>query len=253
MGTAKAELDWHGTTLLYRTAAVLARGVAGPVVVVAAPGQRLGALPAGVAVATDPVPGRGPLQGLATGLAAVADRAPAAFVCATDLPFLHPAFVRRVLALLAASDAEVLLPVVHGFAQPLAAGYRTALAGPLHALLEGGERRLGRLGRHRAVRTADADALLADPELAAVDPGLDSVVNVNTPADYAAARRRPPPAVRVTVSGGAGRAVPAATLDEVAAALGRALPPDTPVRLNDRRTPADPRLPLVAGDQLDLG
>ena len=34
MGTPKAWLDWHGTTLLRRTCAVVARGVAGPVVVV---------------------------------------------------------------------------------------------------------------------------------------------------------------------------------------------------------------------------
>ena len=39
----------------------------------------------------------GPIQGLAAGLAAIAGRAEIAFVCSTDMPFLHPAFVRRVL------------------------------------------------------------------------------------------------------------------------------------------------------------
>ncbi|HEX3256894.1 MAG TPA: NTP transferase domain-containing protein, partial [Pseudonocardia sp.] len=34
MGTPKACLEWHGSTLLYRTAALLRRTVTGPVVVV---------------------------------------------------------------------------------------------------------------------------------------------------------------------------------------------------------------------------
>src|SRR5580765_5074452 len=95
MGAPKAALEWHGSTLLYRAAALLARVVDGPVVVVAAPGQQLPELPAGVPVVEDPVEGLGPMRGIATGLAAVADLAPAAFVCATDMPFLHPAFVNR--------------------------------------------------------------------------------------------------------------------------------------------------------------
>ena len=48
MGTPKAALEWHGSTLLYRTTALLARTVTGPVVVVAAPGQELPDLPLGV-------------------------------------------------------------------------------------------------------------------------------------------------------------------------------------------------------------
>ncbi|MDR4215670.1 molybdenum cofactor guanylyltransferase, partial [Bacillus paralicheniformis] len=48
MGHPKAGLEWHGSTFLYRTAALLGRTVDGPVVVVAAPGQTLPELPAGV-------------------------------------------------------------------------------------------------------------------------------------------------------------------------------------------------------------
>lgn len=36
----------------------------------------------------------------------------------------------------------------------------------------------------------DEAALLADPELAAADPELESVFNVNSPEDYDAARAR---------------------------------------------------------------
>ena len=42
--------------------------------------------------------GRGPLQGLAAGLAAVRDQADLAYVSSTDVPLLHPAFVRAVVS-----------------------------------------------------------------------------------------------------------------------------------------------------------
>src|SRR5204863_2059882 len=106
-----AGLAWHGSTFLYRTSALLGRTVDGPVVVVAAPGQALPVLPAGVAVVTDPVEGLGPMQGVAAGLDALSGKADVAFVCSTDMPFLHPAFVRRVLRGMAETNAEMVLPV----------------------------------------------------------------------------------------------------------------------------------------------
>ena len=93
MGTPKAALEWHGSTLLYRTAAIVARATGGPVVVVRARGQDLPELPKAVTVVDDPREGKGPVQGIAAGLAALAGHADAAFVTSTDLPFLHPAFL----------------------------------------------------------------------------------------------------------------------------------------------------------------
>ena len=89
MGTPKAALEWHGSTLLRRTVGILTRVTDGPVVVVRAPGQELPALPPETEVVEDPREGLGPVQGLAAGLAAVADRAEVAFVSSTDMPFLH--------------------------------------------------------------------------------------------------------------------------------------------------------------------
>jgi molybdopterin-guanine dinucleotide biosynthesis protein A len=238
MGAAKAGLEWHGSTLLYRAASVLMRTVGGPVVVVAAPGQDLPELPAGVAVVADPVEGLGPMQGLAAGLAAVADRAEVAFVCSTDLPFLHPAFVRRVLRGLTV-DAEVALPVAHGFRQPLAAAYRTRLAGRVADLLARGNDRPGMIFEHCAVARLDDAALLDDADLAACDPRLDSVLNVNTPEDYAAARDREPPEVVVGTD-----VVRAAT------AAGLGIPLDRLVL--DGQPVTDGRLPLVAGDRVTV-
>jgi molybdopterin-guanine dinucleotide biosynthesis protein A len=234
---------------------VLARTVDGPVVVVGAPGQELPALPAGVAVVLDPVEGLGPMQGLAAGLAAVADRAEVAFVCSTDLPFLHPAFVRRVLAGFTDPAIEVVLPVAGGFRQPLAAGYRTAIAERLAKLVAEGHRRPGMLFEHCRVEQLDDAALLRSAELAGQDPDLRSVANVNAPADYDAARHEPPPEVVVECFGalarraGTGpRTVRAATLGAAAAGVGLALDRHVVAAVNGDQMTRDEQLPLVAGD-----
>jgi molybdopterin-guanine dinucleotide biosynthesis protein A len=256
MGTPKASLEWHGSTLLYRTAAVLSRVVSGPVVVVAAPGQQLPRLPDGVAVVEDPVEGLGPMRGIASGLAAVADQAPDAFVCSTDLPFLHPAFVAAVLRILCNSrEIDVALPVARGFRQPLAAGYRTELFGLIEARVAEGDLRPGMLFEHcRVEQLSDAD-LLSDPTLARLDPQLESVLNVNAPDDYAISRERPAPEVVVerfgalAIGGHRGaRVVRAATLGVAAVEAGLSLDRHVLAALNGDEITRDPELPLVAGD-----
>jgi molybdopterin-guanine dinucleotide biosynthesis protein A len=260
MGTPKAALEWHGATLLHRTVAIVARATGGPVVVVRAPGQDLPApLPAGVVVVDDPREGKGPVQGIAAGLAALAGRAEAAFIASTDLPFLHPAFVRRVLGGLSAPDVtrpDVCLPVARGHPQPLAAAYRVSLAETAERLVKEGRLRPAFLFADCVVNRLDEAALLADPVLAALDPQLDSLVNVNEPAGYAAARARPAPEVTVQLRGTRARAtasartVRAATVGEAAAAVG--LPLDRPVAaaLNGDQITGDALTPLAAGDSV---
>lgn len=266
MGAAKAELEWHGSTLLRRTVGVLARAVSGEVVVVAAPGQCLPALPPDVTVVRDDKEGRGPLEGIAAGLTAAQPRGTLAFVCSTDLPHLHPAFVACVLAAMDEMDeaCDAVVPHLGGYRQPLLAVYRTALAAQTRRLVTDGVRSPGAL--LQACRTcwlAEAD-LLADLRLAAVDPGLRSVVNLNDPGQYAAARAAPAP--RVTVerdeSGYPRRSnrigdrrrccrdLRAATLAAAAEVEGVALSPDVVVALNGRQVPPDPELPLVEGDHV---
>lgn len=240
--------------MLYRAAAVMMRSVDGPVVVVTAPGQELPELPAGVSVVEDSVEGLGPMQGLAVGLAAVEDQAEAAFVCSTDLPFLHPAYVRRVLRGLG-DGVDVVLPVARGFRQPLAAAYRAGLAGLLADLVRQGNRRPGMIFDHCAVAQLDDAALLDDSALARYDPHLESVLNLNTPDDYRAARDLEPPEVRVECFGalakGDGhkpRAVRAATIGRAAEAVGLMLDRHVVAALNGEQITQDGRLPLVAGD-----
>jgi molybdopterin-guanine dinucleotide biosynthesis protein A len=254
MGAPKAALEWHGSTLLRRTTGVLARAVDGPVVVVRAPGQPLPSLPDAVELVDDPVEGLGPVQGIAVGLAAVGDRAEAAFVCSTDLPFLHPAYIRRVLDLL---DGDAVLPHARGHRQPLATAYCTTLAPVLARMADDRQLKLGQLfERCRTRRTDDAE-LLADPRLRTLDPDLDSVVNVNEPADYRAARDRPAPEVTVQRFGALARrggpapgTARAATLEAAAAAVGLELDRHVVAALNGDQITRDPETPLVAGDSV---
>jgi molybdopterin-guanine dinucleotide biosynthesis protein A len=257
MGTPKATLEWHGSTLLGRTVGIVARATSGPVVVVRAPGQDLPELPEGTLVADDPREDRGPVQGIAAGLAALTGRADIAFVSSTDMPFLHPAFIRRVLRVLAESeDMDVALPVARGHKQSLAAAYRVSLAAAAERLVKEDRLRPAFLFDECRVETLDDAALKRDPVLAAVDPDLDSVLNVNTRADYAAARARPAPEVTVQLFGtrtrGGNARVPrvvrAATVGGAADALAVMLDRYVTVALNGDQITDDRATPLAAGD-----
>jgi molybdenum cofactor guanylyltransferase len=250
MGSPKAALEWHGSTLLRRVTGIVGRAVGGPVVVVRAPGQELPPLAADVEVAEDAREGRGPLEGLAAGLAALEGRARAAYVSSTDAPLVHPAFVRAVAAALDES-ADVALPVVHGHPQPLAAAYRVTLRPLVDELLAADRLRPALLFERCRVRRLDERALLADRRLAAADPELLSVLNVNEPADIEAARRRPAPTV--TVERGPVRAtVQAATLGAAAATAGLELGEHVVAAIDGDKLVRDPELPLAEGDEVAL-
>src|SRR5207253_5148059 len=121
MGRPKAWLPFGEELMLPRVARLLSE-VASPLVVVAAPGQDVPPLPADVAIVRDEEKGRGPLQGLAAGLQALDGKADAAYHSSCDVPFLQPAFVRRMIELL--GDHVICVPRVGEHHHPLAAAYR---------------------------------------------------------------------------------------------------------------------------------
>ena len=250
MGTVKACLEWHGSTLLRRVVGVVGRAVDGPVVVVRSPGQALPSLPLDVQVVDDAEVDRGPREGMAAGLDALPDDAAAAFVCATDLPFLHPAFVRRIVA--AGDGADVVLPVVGGYRQPLLALYRTSVAPRVHALLQQDRRRVSYLLEDAQVTVLDEQALLTDAHLQRVDPDLASVLGVNDPAAYEQARARPAPEVVVqrfgAVAGGGTDTLRAATLGAAAQAVGLVLDRHLLAAIDGDQVVRDVQTPLVQGD-----
>jgi molybdenum cofactor guanylyltransferase len=254
MGTPKAGLEWHGSTLLRRVTGLIARAVDGPVVVVRAPGQDLSDLDGRVELVADAREGRGPLQGLAAGLAAIDDRAEVVYVSSTDVPLLHPAFVRSVVGAFT-EEVDVVLPEIGGHRQPLAAAYRVGLLGAVEELIAADRLKPAFLfERCRVLRLSDAD-MLRDPHVARFDPDLDSVRNLNEPAEYERAHALPAPEIGVERlgtlarrSGSRRETVRAWTLGAVASAIGLRLDDDVIAALNGNQIARDLQLPLVAGD-----
>ncbi len=181
MGRPKAWLPFGTETMLQRVVRLVAQ-VADPLVVVAAVGQSLPALPSTVAIVRDQRPERGPLEGLCAGLTALDGRAAAAFVTSCDVPLLVPAVVRMMVRQLGEFRAAV--PADGDFCHPLAAVYRIDVLPEVRALLAADRLRLQLLLDRVSARRVPV-AMLRE-----LDPALLTLANLNTPAEYAAAVRR---------------------------------------------------------------
>jgi molybdopterin-guanine dinucleotide biosynthesis protein A len=180
MGRPKAWLPFAGELMLARVVRLLGE-VVNPIVVVAAPEQDVPPVPAAVHIVRDEEKGRGPLQGLAAGLAALRGQVDAAYLSSCDVPFLRPAFVRRLISLL--GDHAICVPHVGDYHHPLAAVYRLEVEATVRRLLA--EDRLRPFFLFEAVPTRVVEA----KELLDVDPELQTLRNLNTPEDYEAALR----------------------------------------------------------------
>jgi molybdopterin-guanine dinucleotide biosynthesis protein A len=178
MGRPKAWLPFGDERMLPRVVRLLGEAIA-PVCVVAAPDQDVPPLPRDVEIVRDEEKGRGPLQGLAAGLAWLETKAEAAYLSSCDVPFLRPEFVRRLIDLL--DGYEIVVPHVAGFHHPLAAVYRIGVAAHVNELLAHDRLRPVYLFEKAATRVVEAD------EIADVDPAFQSLRNLNTPEDYEAA------------------------------------------------------------------
>lgn len=243
MGSDKASLEWHGSTLARRAAGLLARCAEPPVIVVCAPDQALPALPDWVQVVRDPEPGLGPLAGLATGLAVAGTRAEAAVVCAVDAPLAHPAVLDALLGALGTSPAVV--PVRDGRPQPLFAVYRTELAFLATALVADGERRAAALGERAGARLVEPFELLVVDDVAAFDPALASFQSFDDEAAYSGALALPQPLVTVTGDLAGPRELRASTVGRARRFLLADVAPQ-----RSAAVPVDDETPLFAGDVL---
>jgi molybdopterin-guanine dinucleotide biosynthesis protein A len=178
MGRPKALLPF-GAELMAQRVVRLLREAVSPVAVVAAPEQAVPELPAGIQIVRDEQRGRGPLQGLAAGLAVLEGRVDAAYVSACDVPFLRPAFVRRLVELIG-QDA-ICVPRIGDLYHPLAALYRLEVSHVVRDLLAADRLRPTLL--FEAVPTR----VVGPNDMADVDPTFQTLRNLNTPADYEAA------------------------------------------------------------------
>lgn len=186
MGSPKALLLFDDTPLIVHIVAMLRRLFA-EVIVVAAPGQDLPTLPA--TVIRDEVAHQGPVGGIYYGLTAA--RKDVGFVTACDSAFLSARLITHLLSEI--EEHDVVVPHWQGRFQPLHAVYRRSVAPLLQEQLARGE--LRPIFLFDKVRTHRID----EDEIRRFDPDGSSFFNMNTPEDYAEARRRWSSSIHCTV------------------------------------------------------
>jgi molybdopterin-guanine dinucleotide biosynthesis protein A len=179
MGQPKAWLPFGDELMIHRVVRVV-KEVVGPVIVVAAPDQKLPNLPTDVSIVRDEFEGRGPLQGLASGLEDLPKRVDCVYLSSCDVPFLRATFVRRVISFIKEHE-QIAVPRVGDRFHPLAAAYRTAVLPSVLRLLAAGKSRLTDLFVELPTR------VIEQHELTDVDPDFESLRNLNTWAEYEAA------------------------------------------------------------------
>ena len=198
MGRPKALLPVGSEVMLQRVVRILSTHVR-PIVVVAAADQELPDLSeewlnanrpltgdattvSPIRIARDPVESRGPLAGLAVGMAQLRGEVDLVYVSACDAPLLRPAFIGAMIDAL--GEAEIAVPFDGRFHHPLAAVYRLSVLPLIQELLAGDRLRLGFLFEECRTREVPVE------ELRQVDPPLDSLCNTNTPEEYEQALSR---------------------------------------------------------------
>ena len=152
--------------LLARCGVPLVAAVSAPTIVV---GRGLDGLPDGVRVTEDRYAVRSPLVGIHAGLAA--SRTDLAFVTACDMPHVEPTLVEFLLE--QAAEADVVVPVVRGYYEPLCAVYRRSCITSIEDLIERGVLKVS--APYGRVRLRE----IAEPPIRQHVPDLRSFVNLD--------------------------------------------------------------------------
>lgn len=174
MGTDKALLELAGERLLARVYQPMASLFASTLLVTNNP-ERYSFLPC--PAVPDLYPGEGSLAGIHAAL----HHAPTdlVFVVACDMPFVSPELVRHICGLAPGYDAVV--PLSQDGIEPLHALYRTSCLPVMERMLENGEKRI------RDLLNRVQSRMLPWEELASIPGARRSFLNLNTPAEFAAA------------------------------------------------------------------
>jgi molybdopterin-guanine dinucleotide biosynthesis protein A len=138
-------------------------------------------LPWNLQMVSDIYPVRSSLAGLHAGLFYACT--PFAFFSACDAPFLRPELVRTVVERIR-PDFDIVMPRSAVGIEPLAAAYARRCLGPIQRQLLAGDLKIDRFFSKMRVRW------VSEKQLRAVDPQLESFINVNTPEDLVRARQR---------------------------------------------------------------
>jgi molybdopterin-guanine dinucleotide biosynthesis protein A len=172
-GSDKAFLPVQGQPLIVRMVNKLAV-LSDDLIIVTNDPAFYGLLALPARLVPDEKPGQGALMGLYSGLKAAHYAYALAVAC--DMPFLSLALLRYMLSL--AGDADVVIPRVDGFLEPLHAIYSKVCLPAMARLLSQGQHQIIAFFQEVRVRRVE------NGEIDAYDPGHLSFLNVNTPADW---------------------------------------------------------------------
>ena len=116
-------------------------------------------------------PARSPLVGIYSGLAAA--QTDLCFVLACDMPFVRSRLVKELLS--RAFDADVVVPIVRGYYEPLCAVYRKSAIPVIATALERNDLKVTKIYEYLRL------CAVPEEEVRTVDPDLSSFINLNTP------------------------------------------------------------------------
>lgn len=145
---------------------------------------------------TDRWPGQGPLGGILTALHHVNERGPDpsragtddspcswVLIVSCDMPFLTADFLIFLWQRAASSHAQVVVPQSAGGLEPLCACWRAEAAGLLQTSFDEGIRKVAQAMTRLRIEVLDGSAWKR------FDSGNRLFLNINTPSDFAEARR----------------------------------------------------------------
>lgn len=130
-------------------------------------------------ILTDILPGKGPLGGIYTGLAASTTEYN--LVVASDMPFLNETLLRYQIEI--SEGYDITVPRLGKLVEPLHAIYARSCLGPMAEMIKQEHLSIYQLFRRVRVRYMEA------AEIERFDPEHRSLFNINTKTDLATARR----------------------------------------------------------------
>lgn len=172
MGQDKAFLEIDGQPLVGRIIRAL-QGCFQQLLLVGDQPERF--LSYGIPVVPDIYPGSS-LGGLYTGLKSVATEQ--IFVTSCDIPFPNPELIRLICR--QADSCDAVIPATKNGLEPLFARYRQSALPVMQAALDAGNYRITSVLEQLQILRIESDLLRT------VDPDGRSLLNINTPPEYAA-------------------------------------------------------------------
>jgi FdhD protein/molybdopterin-guanine dinucleotide biosynthesis protein A len=167
-GSNKAFAEFNGTPLIERVIAILGSIFESLILITNSPEEfSYLRLP----IHEDPIKGLGPIGGIYAGLEAMRDEI--GFFVACDMPFINRNLVRHMVAV--RNDFDAVVPKIDWKVEPLHALYAKNCLPPILELI--------REGSYQTIKSFNSIRVryVTEDEIRAIDPEVQSFMNVNRP------------------------------------------------------------------------